>query len=257
MDGERSAPHSRRTALWVWLALVVIMSFAVGVRYRLLEIPLDRDEGEYAYVGQLMLDGIPPYAQAYNMKLPGVYAVYAVVMSVFGQTVAGIHFGLLLVNGITTLFVFLLARRVSGDLGGVAAAAIFAAMSLSPGVQGLSANAEHFVILFASSGLWALSRATERDRMWGLFGSGLLLGTAFVMKQHGAAFVLAGAAYLLVVEYKRHGSLCDGCRQRGPEPGLHGFGRDQWPVRAGWDTDDDFLAVRRDVRPRNLRARRR
>lgn len=36
--------------------------------------PLERDEGEYAYAGQLMLQGIPPYQLAYNMKLPGTYA---------------------------------------------------------------------------------------------------------------------------------------------------------------------------------------
>ena len=55
---------------------VVILFFAV-VRFRLRDVPLERDEGEYAYCGQLMLQGIPPYKLAYNMKLPGTYAAYA------------------------------------------------------------------------------------------------------------------------------------------------------------------------------------
>jgi hypothetical protein len=38
---------------------------------------LERDEGEYAYAGQLMLQGIPPYQLAYTMKLPGPFAAYA------------------------------------------------------------------------------------------------------------------------------------------------------------------------------------
>ena len=45
-----------------------------------------RDEGEFTYIGRLMLPGIPPYLMAYNMKLPGIYAAYALLMAVFGQT---------------------------------------------------------------------------------------------------------------------------------------------------------------------------
>ncbi len=44
-----------------WCALVVIVfALVIAIRIRLLRIPLERDEGEYAYAGQLMLQGIPP-----------------------------------------------------------------------------------------------------------------------------------------------------------------------------------------------------
>jgi len=33
----------------------------------------------------------PPYSVASNMKLPGTYAAHAVIMAIFGQTIAGIH----------------------------------------------------------------------------------------------------------------------------------------------------------------------
>ena len=52
-------------------------------------MPLERDEGEYAYAGQLILQGIPPYELAWNMKFPGVYVAYAALMSVFGQIAGG------------------------------------------------------------------------------------------------------------------------------------------------------------------------
>jgi hypothetical protein len=52
------------------LLLVAIMFFSM-IRFRLRDMPLERDEGEYAYAGQLLLEGIPPYQLAYNMKLPG------------------------------------------------------------------------------------------------------------------------------------------------------------------------------------------
>ena len=54
---------------WIFLAAIVLGP-VIAIRIRLLGIPLERDEGEYAYAGQLMLQGIPPYEFAYNMKLP-------------------------------------------------------------------------------------------------------------------------------------------------------------------------------------------
>ena len=89
-------------------------------------MPLERDEGEYAYAGQLILQGIPPYELAYNMKLPGTYAAYAVIMAAFGQTTRGIHIGLLIVNSLTIVLVYFLGRRLFGPICGVVAAGSFA-----------------------------------------------------------------------------------------------------------------------------------
>jgi hypothetical protein len=44
-----------------WLLVGLLVLFALIVRVHLRSIPLERDEGEYAYAGQLMLKGIPPY----------------------------------------------------------------------------------------------------------------------------------------------------------------------------------------------------
>ena len=90
-----------------WLAVLLVLVATAAVRARLLSIPLERDEGEYAYIGQLMLQGIPPYQLAANMKLPGTYAAYALLMKVLGETIFGIHLG---------------ARGAGGDL---AAARLF------------------------------------------------------------------------------------------------------------------------------------
>ena len=86
----------RRHRAWLLVALAVL--FVIIVRVRLRDMPLERDEGEYAYAGQLILQGVPPYKEAYNMKLPGTYAAYAAIMAVFGQSPSGIHLGLTLVN---------------------------------------------------------------------------------------------------------------------------------------------------------------
>jgi hypothetical protein len=77
-----------------WIVLAVVIAVVVFIRIHLRAILLERDEGEYAYAGQLMLQGIPPYQLAYNMKFPGVYAAYALIMWIFGETSTGIHLGL-------------------------------------------------------------------------------------------------------------------------------------------------------------------
>ncbi|MEK7861610.1 MAG: hypothetical protein AAB284_09675 [Chloroflexota bacterium] len=135
---------SRRLA-WALVALAVLASAAI--RLRLLEVPLDRDEGEYAYVGQLLLQGVPPYAGAYNLKWPGIYGAYAASLALFGPTVAGVHWGLLVVSAATAVLVYALAAHLGGRATGVVASAAFAALAVNPKLLGTAAYAEHFVLL--------------------------------------------------------------------------------------------------------------
>jgi 4-amino-4-deoxy-L-arabinose transferase-like glycosyltransferase len=172
------------------IALILILLAAALIRIRLAPTPLERDEGEYAYAGQLMLEGIPPYRLASNMKLPGTYAVHALVMAIFGETIVGIHIGLLLANAACIVFVFLLGRRLLGDSCAIAAAAAYAALSLSPVIAGTASHATQFVTLFALAGTLLL---LENRAGW----AGLCFGLAFLMKQHGVFFMLFGIAWLL------------------------------------------------------------
>jgi hypothetical protein len=191
----RTDDRISRLITWGILALVIL--FVAAIRIRLRELPLERDEGEYAYVGQLLLHGIPPYQLAYTMKLPGTGAAYAMIMAIFGQTAAGIHLGLLLVNAATTVLVFLLARQLMNDIGAFVAAATFALLSVSPAVYGTAAHAEHFVLLPALAGFLVLLRALESSKHWAFFAAGLLFGLSFLMKQSGICFGICGGVYLV------------------------------------------------------------
>jgi len=192
-------PQSRLVCLWPWLVVLAVILFVGFIRVRLLDMPLERDEGEYAYAGQLILQGVPPYELAYNMKLPGTYFACALGMAVFGQTISGIHLTLLLANSLTIVFVFLLGRKLFGNLAGVAACASYAVMALSPAVAGLAAHANHFVVLFAVPGTLLLLKANETGGLKVFFWSGLLLGLAFLMKQQGICFSFFGLFFLIWV----------------------------------------------------------
>src|SRR6266508_501869 len=178
-----------------WILLAVVIAVVVFLRIHLLAIPLERDEGEYAYAGQLMLQGIPPYRLAYNMKFPGVYAAYALIMWIFGQTSNGIHLGLLIVNIANIVIVFLIARRLIGLIAGIAAAASYTILSASPSVLGLAAHATHFVMLPTLLGALVLLKPVLTRKM--VFVSGILFGAGLLMKQPAIFFICFGAAYLL------------------------------------------------------------
>ena len=190
----------RKYLIYSGLLLIVIAS--VGIRWPLLDVPLEHDEGEYAYAGQLILQGIPPYKLIYNMKLPGIYGIYALLLASFGQTHKGIHFGLLLINTATIIIIFFLARRLINSMTGISVAACFALLSVGQSVQGVFANSEHFVIFFALSSALLLLKGTESNQILLLFFSGMLAGLGFLVKQHGAAFMVFGFVFLITEQIR-------------------------------------------------------
>jgi 4-amino-4-deoxy-L-arabinose transferase-like glycosyltransferase len=198
-----------------WILAVIVFGVVIVTRTRLLGIPLERDEGEYAYAGQLMLQGIPPYKLAYNMKFPGTYAAYAVIMTLFGETITGIHVGLLLINIATIVLIFFLGQQLVNSTVGLVAAMSYAVLSVSPSVLGFAGHATHFVLLPVLGGILLLlkekSGATLQVALqerascklapqWAygrLFASGLLFGLGVLMKQPAVFFALFGAIYLV------------------------------------------------------------
>jgi hypothetical protein len=140
MTQSPAAPPPARFQLfrrhWSWWFMVAVLVLVAAVRVRLLNSPIERDEGEYAYAGQLMLQGIPPYELAYNMKFPGTYAAYAVIMAIFGETPAGIHFGMIIVTTLTALMLFWLGKRMLDATAGIVAATFYAVLAASPSMLG-------------------------------------------------------------------------------------------------------------------------
>ena len=193
-----AATRAAGSEAWTWVVLAAIVLFFVAVRVRLLAMPLERDEGEYAYAGQLLLRGIPPYRLAYNMKWPGIYLAYALVMAVFGQSTIGIHLGLLVVNAAAIVLVFLLARELFNARAGLAAAVAYGMLVVGPQIMGSQAHATHFAVVPALGGLLLLLRSAASRRRLPLCAAGLLLGLTPLIKQQAvflSAFALLYVAW--------------------------------------------------------------
>jgi hypothetical protein len=197
---ELNPTLARRAAALILVS--VVLALALYVRLRLADAPLERDEGEYAYAGQLILQGIAPYRLAYNMKFPGTYYAYSVLLAAFGQNARAIRVGLTLIDAASALIVFLLGRRLLGWFGGAAAAAAFTIMALDRWVLGVFAHATHFALLPALAGLLFLLRA-EESRAWHYAAAGALLGVAVLMKQHAVFLAAFGALMALRAGFGR------------------------------------------------------
>lgn len=202
---KRSDPDLRLRYFCYAMLVTAMVIFAV-VRVRLRNTPLQRDEGEYAYAGQLMLQGIPPYQLAYNMKLPGTYVAYAVMMAAFGQTVPGIRMGMLVVLLANTLLVFLLTRRLFGLLAGTVAATSYTLLANRWSTLALDAHATHFIALAALAGAILLLDSVSTQRKASLFFSGLCFGLAFLMKQHGITFTAFALLFWMWTEWRQSAS---------------------------------------------------
>ncbi|MEO6130224.1 MAG: glycosyltransferase family 39 protein [Saprospiraceae bacterium] len=181
-----------------WGALGTFIFLTSLIRLRLLSIPFERDEGEYAYIAKLMLKGIAPFKEAYTMKLPGTSAMYAFLMTIFGQTNIGVHLGVLLMGTGTILFLYLAFKKLFNAHVALFAAGVYAFMSVSPTVLGFAAHATHFITFFVAIALYFLSRFYEnRTILWaGLLG--LMLGLAFIMKQQAVFFIVFGGISIVM-----------------------------------------------------------
>lgn len=200
---DRPAARTGRATAAPWVdyhavALAAVVTLIGLVRLRLLSTPFERDEGEYVYMGSLILHGGWPYRDAYSMKLPGTYGMYGLIVSAFGSSPAGVHAGFMIVSLATIVLVYAAFRRLFTPTIGLVAATTYGLLSVSGPMLGTAAHATHFVNFFVVLGLWFYSRWDDRRPR--LFGglTGLMLGLAFLMKQPAVFLVAFGGLLVLV-----------------------------------------------------------
>lgn len=180
-----------------FLSLALSLFFVAAVRYRLLGVPLERDEGGFAYAGRLMWTGGRLYQDVFDSKLPGLYGLYGFFVQCFGYSETGVHLGLACCNLTAILLFFLLSRRLFGGLTAALATPIFALSTLSINVLGFAAHANQLLLPFALGAFLCLENAINRQRRWtNYLLAGVLLGTSISIKQQALFFAPLAALFL-------------------------------------------------------------
>ena len=179
------------------LILLLILAASFVVRMVFLHEPFERDEGTYAYIGQEILRGALPYRDVVDLKPPGIFYLYSLMIATFGSTVEGIRLFTACYGVATTFAVYLFGRSLFGALAGLLAALLFGLFASGPAIHGSSSNSEVFLLLPLVLSAFFVFRAAEtgsRSRaVWG----GILFGMAMLIKTVALPFAVLYAVYLL------------------------------------------------------------
>jgi MFS family permease len=134
-------PFVSRTALAAAIALC-----AVAVRAPLFDLPLERDEGEYAYIAWRLAAGETPYLDWFDQKPPGVFLAYRAALALPGDPVVAIRAVAALFCAGSAVALFAVGRALLGTGAAVAASLLLVFLSADPMLQGASANTELFMV---------------------------------------------------------------------------------------------------------------
>ena len=118
--------------------------------------PVSHDPGQYLYVGQTILDGGTPYADAANNKGPLLYLLFAAIKLASGTSVAGMRVVLALLTALAALAVAGYVARAAGRAAGVLASVSFAVLSSAVPLDGDYPNSTQLGVA-PVAGAWYLA----------------------------------------------------------------------------------------------------
>jgi 4-amino-4-deoxy-L-arabinose transferase-like glycosyltransferase len=170
------------------LSLLIVVLVVAAIRMPLLDIPFERDEGEYAYIAWRLGHHELPYRDWIDQKPPAVFWVYQLALSqLFGTPIRAVHIMGLLWSAASACSLFLLASRFLKPRWAAAAAVLFALLSADPSVYGTEANTELFMLLpliLSQIAFFASLTANRRGILFMIL-AGALTGCAGAFKQVG------------------------------------------------------------------------
>ncbi len=163
-------------------ALLLLSALPLLLLSPMLETPFEPDEGVYATMARWWRDGAIPYRDLWDNKASILYLWYMASFSWLGDSLFAPRVMAGLAAGLTVPFVWATARALFGPREAMLAAALFALSFVNIYIQ-VAANAEVFMLLPLTAGLWAFSMGARGGRLIWLLASGVLTALAVFTKQ--------------------------------------------------------------------------
>ncbi len=123
-----------------WLLFLGLMLVVTVLALPILTYPLGRDQGEFATIGRGLLQGKIPYVDLWNPKPPAIFYVYALAMTLYGQTTAALRALDLLLVPLLSAALYWLGFHLRGRRVALFAAVIFPAFYLTETFWTLTQN---------------------------------------------------------------------------------------------------------------------
>jgi 4-amino-4-deoxy-L-arabinose transferase-like glycosyltransferase len=181
--GLRPRPSARQTILVV-AGLILITA---AVRIPLLNVPLERDEGEYAYIAWRLDHNELPYRDWVDQKPPAIFWVYRAALALPLEPIRAVHFAALLFAAASSCALFFLALRFLSRFWAFMAATLFTLLSADPFAQGTAANTELFMLVpLILSQIAFVKAAGNPCNILPMLACGALMGIAIAFKQVAA-----------------------------------------------------------------------
>jgi 4-amino-4-deoxy-L-arabinose transferase-like glycosyltransferase len=194
VDRARIPAQASSAALLALVAIVFVL-----MRIPFVDLPLERDEGDYAYVAWRMLEGDVPYRDVFDQKPPGIYAVYAALFALGARSGVAIHLLLYVWTAACALALHRLLRDLAGGIAAAFAALCFALLATDPRLTATAANTESFMVLPIVASWAALWRASRTDRAGPWLACGAWIAAACWLKPVAATNGLFSVAWALFV----------------------------------------------------------
>lgn len=180
--------------------LLFILLFGFLIRTPFFSVPLERDEGMHATVGQVILNGGLPYKDTVTFRAPGTYYTNALILKLFGQTAEALRIGSAIFALLTILVIFVFATRLYGESIGLLASFLYALFSSGPLIQGSLANAETFMMLPAVTATYVFYLGHKGQKGGYFLLAGILAGWAYLVKEATLPNFLLFYLFLLLTQ---------------------------------------------------------
>lgn len=192
------------------MALVGSLAFGLFLRLASLDMPLDRDEGAYAYIGSRLWVGDAPYRDTFDHKPPGIYYVYAVATRMASGILPVRLMGIALFVA-STILLAAVARNAFGPHAGVLAGALWACLGNAPEFEAARLNTEQASVPFLLAAVFGWQMSSHGHQRWWLTAAGACSAASLLVKQTSMlpVLVLVGAILGCALRARDPRRLCE------------------------------------------------
>lgn len=146
-------------------------------------LPLARDQGHFAYCGQVVVEGGMPYADVFDQKGPATHCTFALIVGLFGSSPFAVRGAFFVVVLLCTRVAGSLGERLAGSAARLPCTLLLAlaVFQADGGAAWNTAQVEDIQLLLELCAVWLLAACGRYDLLRTVL-AGLLLGASAAYK---------------------------------------------------------------------------
>src|SRR5882757_10023961 len=111
-SASATQPRSNTKAWLRGILVCATIILLVYIRWQFVGIPMERDEGSYALLGQRLISGARPYIDFYDHRPPGFFLAYGLLVKLAGYDYEQLQRAFCFIYACILLFSYLFFTRI-------------------------------------------------------------------------------------------------------------------------------------------------